>query len=63
MTYGPTDRAVKVTHLLTPDDVERIVDALAVDGLRVCDKDVWWSPVNDYRIKAALCGGTESDYR
>ena len=68
MTYGPTDRAVKLRHSLTPDDVERIVDALDVDGLAVCAWDPWadgsgHAVASIERIKAALCGGSEEDYR
>jgi hypothetical protein len=59
------DLSVRLTHRLTPDDVERIVEALEVDGLEIYqDTDGWTpGPASIERIKAALCGGSEEDYR
>jgi hypothetical protein len=59
------DMSVRLTHRLTPDDVERIVDALAVDELVICDglDPLDPEPASIERIKAALCGGSEEDYR
>ena len=62
MTFGPTDRAVKLTHRLTPDDVERILDALMVDDLVIVTID-GHNYATPARITAALCGGCEEDYR
>lgn len=61
MTYGPTDRAVRITHLLTPADVERILDALMVDDLVIVTAE-GHHHATTARITAALCGGTEQDY-
>ena len=62
MTFGPTDRAVKLRHSLTPEDVEAIVDALEVDELAIVT--LWGrTHVDIERITAALCGGCEEDYR
>ena len=56
------DRAVRVTHRLTPMDVVVIVDALEVDGIQlICDGGM--RDASLARITAALCGGTEEDYR
>ena len=56
------DMAVRLTHRLTPDDVERIVDALEVDGLFVGIACEYGDPASIARITAALCGGSEQDY-
>ena len=58
---GP-DRAVRLTHRLTPDDVERIVDALEVDGLTI-EHQYGLNTASLARITAALCGGDEEDYQ
>lgn len=56
------DLSVRLTHRLTPDDVERIVDALEVDGIQlICDGGM--RDASLARITAALCGGSEEDYR
>ena len=61
------DLAVRLTHRLTPDDVERIVEALSHDDLVICEERQLCradaEPISLERIKAALCGGSEADYR
>lgn len=55
------DRAVRLTHRLTPADVERIVDALMVDDLVIVTVEGHQYATRE-RVTAALCGGSESDY-
>jgi hypothetical protein len=61
MTARP-DLAVRIDHRLTPADVERIVDALEVDGLEILPAGQSHT-ASLARITAALCGGSEEDYR